>query len=50
MTEPSRPRFIGSAAGWFFCAFALIAAFFLIAEHKAHLGFLLPYVPLAFFG
>ena len=53
MTTPTpddRPRFFGSAVGWFFCAFALIAAFFLITEHRAHLGFLLPYVPLALLG
>lgn len=40
----------GSAAVWFFCAFAVIALFFLVAEHRAHLGFLIPYVPLAFLG
>ena len=53
MTTPTpddRPRFFGSAVGWFFCAFALIAAFFLITEHRAHLGFLLPYVPLSLLG
>jgi hypothetical protein len=42
--------FLASTAGWVFCAFALIALFFLVAEHRAHLGFLVPYVPLALIG
>lgn len=41
---------LSSAAGWFFCAFAVIALFFLVAEHRAHLGFIVPYLPLAFLG
>lgn len=49
-TEREPSRFFGSAAGWIFCAFAVIAAFFLIAEHRAHLGFILPYVPFALLG
>ncbi|MEQ1866009.1 MAG: DUF2933 domain-containing protein [Micropepsaceae bacterium] len=53
MDRPARREpsgLIGSAAGWAFCAFAVIAFFFLIAEHRAHLGFLLPYVPFALLG
>jgi fatty acid desaturase len=49
-TPDDHPRFLSSAVGWLFCAFALIAAFFVVAEHRAHLGFLLPYVPLALLG
>lgn len=47
--EPRR-GFFSSRAGWVFSAFAAIALFFLIAEHRAHLGFLVPYVPLALIG
>lgn len=53
MDKPTRREpsgLFGSPAGWFFGAFAVIALFFLVAEHRAHLGFLLPYVPLAFLG
>lgn len=53
MDKPTRREpggLFSSAAGWFFCAFAVIALFLLVAEHRAHLGFLLPYVPLAFLG
>ncbi len=42
--------FFGSAAGWVFCAFAVIALFFVLAEHRAHLGLALPYVPFALLG
>lgn len=44
------PGFFGTPAGWIFCAFAAIALFFLIAEHRAHLGFLVPYLPIALVG
>jgi hypothetical protein len=53
METPTRARqrgFFANTAGWIFCAFALIALFFLIAEHRAHLGFLTPYAPLALIG
>lgn len=45
-----QPSFFGSTAGWIFCAFLLVAAFLLIAEHRAHLGYVLPYVPLVLIG
>lgn len=46
----TRRRFFTSPVGWAFCAFFLIALFFLIAEHRAHLGFVVPYLPLALVG
>ncbi len=42
--------FFAGPAGWVFCGFAAIALFFLIAEHRAHLGFVVPYLPLALVG
>ena len=45
-----QPSFFGSVAGWIFCAFLLVAAFLLIAEHRAHLGLVVPYVPLVLVG
>lgn len=42
--------FFASPFGWAFCAFALIAGFLLVVEHRAHLGLLVPYVPLALLG
>lgn len=42
--------FFASPVGWVFCGFAVVALFFLIAEHRAHLGFLVPYLPLALVG
>lgn len=42
--------FFAGPAGWVFLAFAVIALFFLVAEHKAHLGFIVPYLPLALLG
>lgn len=35
--EPKRDNGMKSRAKWVFVAFALIAAYFLIAEHKTHL-------------
>ena len=46
----ARSGFFGTPAGWIFCAFAVIALFFLIAEHRAHLGLLVPYLPIALLG
>lgn len=46
----ARSGFFGTTAGWIFCAFAVIALFFLIAEHRAHLGLLVPYLPIALLG
>ena len=49
--DHSHPRNPGGANGgifrsrWVFIAFAAIAAYFLIAEHKAHLSGLLYYWP-----
>ena len=36
--EPGNGNGMKSRAKWVFIAFALIAAYFLIAEHKAHLS------------
>jgi hypothetical protein len=48
--EKTRRGFFASPSGWVFCAFAAIALFFVIAEHRAHLGFVVPYLPLALIG
>ena len=37
---PGRPRY----ARWIFCAFAAVALFFLIGEHRAHLYGAWPYL------
>lgn len=42
--------FFSSPVGWVFVAFVAIALFFLIAEHRAHLGLVVPYLPLALVG
>jgi hypothetical protein len=39
------PRGSSSRAKWVFFAFVAIAAYFLIAEHRAHLSGLLYYLP-----
>lgn len=48
--ESTHRGFFAGPAGWVFCGFAAIALFFLVAEHRAHLGLLIPYVPLALLG
>ena len=49
MSEHSNPQHDrGSRRGrWIFIAFALIAAFFIIAEHRAHVIAYLPFLLLA---
>jgi hypothetical protein len=44
--EPDRGNRTGSKAKWAFIGFALIAAYFLITEHKAHLSEFFRYWPL----
>jgi hypothetical protein len=48
--KSTRQSFFAGPAGWVFCGFVAIALFFLIAEHSAHLGFVVPYLPLALVG
>lgn len=49
MSEHSSPQHDqgGRRGRWIFIAFALIAAFFLIAEHRAHVIAYLPFLLLA---
>lgn len=49
-TRTTRRGFFATPVGWVFCAFAAIALFLLIAEHRAHLGFVVPYLPFALMG
>jgi hypothetical protein len=44
--EPDGGNGMKSKAKWVFIGFAVIAAYFLIAEHKAHLSGYLQYWPL----
>ncbi len=37
-------QFLSSRAGWVFCGFALIAGFYLLLEHRAHVFGALPYL------
>ena len=36
-------RLLASRAGWVFCGFALVGAFYLLLEHRAHAFGVLPY-------
>ena len=36
--------FLSSRTGWVFCGFALIAGFYLLLEHRAHVFGVLPYL------
>ena len=48
--KPPYRAFLATPTGWVFCAFVAIALFLLIAEHRAHLGFVVPYLPFALMG
>lgn len=53
MTTPKEGKhssFLSGPAGMVFCAFAAIAVFFLLAEHRAHLGYIAPYLSLVLVG
>ena len=47
-TNRSEPRgrmaFLSSPGGWVFCGFAVLAGFYLLLEHRAHLFGALPYL------
>lgn len=49
-TKETRSGFLSTPVGWVFCGFAAIGLFFIIAEHRAHLGFVVPYLPLVLMG
>lgn len=46
-TPPSRTRQGHAVSRWVFAGFALVALFFLVTEHRAHLYGWLPYLLLA---
>lgn len=50
MSTQRKRGFFSGPSGWVLLAFVAIGLFLLISEHRAHLGFAVPYVPLALLG